>query len=340
MNRKNLTYNLKTGMLAIATLAIVLVSSCGEEDEKTVIELPSLTVIPSTLNLFLGEKGTVGANLAPVTWSSSAATIVSVDASTGEVAALALGTATVTATTSDGKTATGTVVVNPILVTAIMIMPSSTAIGIDSTVQLIATPSPENTTVFEPVWTSSDESVATVTQTGLVTGISRGMVTITATQGSVAKTATVIVGGLIQLSFDSPNSNITLTLNEAGYWDMQATGGDPNCHTAGLTIDVREKKSVSFVFEYQADREITNGQIFYARPNAAGGVSTAEELRFENTGIDPDDESLWREWSFDLTNAIESFSWGAIGHRLRFDFVANVTGARLLVRNPQILYEQ
>jgi hypothetical protein len=327
-------------MLAIAAFALLLIFSCGEDDGISKVELPALTVTPSKLTLLLGDKGTVGANLAPVTWSSSAATVASVDASTGEVTALALGTATLTATTSDGKTATGTVTVNPILVTAIIITPNTASIWIDSTVQLLATSMPENPTVFEPVWTSSDESIATVTQTGLVTGVSRGIATITASQGSVAKTATVIVGGLMPVSFDTPNNNMTLTWSDSGYWDMVATGGDPNCYTVGLTIDVREKKPVTFILEYQADREITNGQIFYCRPNAAGGVSTAMELHFENTGIDPNDESLWREFRFDLTDAIDRFSWGERGHRLRFDYVANVTGARMLVRNPQILYEQ
>jgi hypothetical protein len=150
----------------------------------------------------------------------------------------------------------------------------------------------------------------------------------------------MIIGGLIPISFDSPSGNMTLETNGEGYWYMIATGGDPHCYTDALTIDVSTKHSVTFVFEYQADREITNGQIFYCRPNAAGGVSSAEELRFENTGIDPYNESLWREFSFDLTDAIDRFSWGLIGHRLRFDFVSNVTGAQLLVHNPRILYER
>lgn len=66
------------------------------------------------------------------------------------------------------------------LITAIKVDVSSTlpvAVGMDST--LVYSVLPENPTNPELLWTSSDEKVATVSQTGTVTGVSTGEATIT-----------------------------------------------------------------------------------------------------------------------------------------------------------------
>jgi hypothetical protein len=212
MIKKKLNFNLKASMLAIATFAMMIIS-CGDEESSSKVELPPLKVTPSTLSLLVGDKGTVGANLAPVTWSSSATSVVSVDAASGEVTALALGTATITASTTDGQSSTCSVTVNPVNVANISITPRTASIEIDSTVQLTATPTPENVTVFEPVWTSSNKTVASVSETGLVTGLFEGTTTITVTAGGVSQSieVTVFAAGesLLQIvkglwTFDNP----------------------------------------------------------------------------------------------------------------------------------------
>ncbi|MDE6649482.1 MAG: Ig-like domain-containing protein [Muribaculaceae bacterium] len=58
--------------------------------------------------------------------------------------------------------------------------------------QLIATISPENAT-DKIVWSSSNDKVATVSEDGLVTGVSLGQATITATCGYISATCTVVV---------------------------------------------------------------------------------------------------------------------------------------------------
>ena len=62
----------------------------------------------------------------------------------------------------------------------------------DSQAQLTATVSPEGTTA-EIVWTSGDEQVATVTDSGVVTGLKAGSATITATAGDKSDTCIVNV---------------------------------------------------------------------------------------------------------------------------------------------------
>jgi hypothetical protein len=181
-------------MLAIATLVMVLVScSDGDEGKNPTVEIPPLKVTPAKLTLSLGEKGRVGANVAPVTYSSSATDKVPVDASTGEVEGLALGDAVITAMMSSGETASATVTVVPVRLEDFNVTPGSAVINIDSTLQIVTTPIPANTTYFNPVWTSSDESVATVTQTGLITGVGDGTAVITVAAGDTAKYVNVSV---------------------------------------------------------------------------------------------------------------------------------------------------
>jgi hypothetical protein len=118
---------------------------------------------------------------------------------------------------------------------------------------------------------------------------------------------------------------------------MKGTNVDPYCYTTGLPMSVTGYNTVLFIVQYQCDQEVNDGQIFYCRPNAAGGICTDTDLHFYYTGIDPNNESLWREFRFDLSDAITRFSWGASGHRLRFDY-ANGAGVRILVRNVEIWY--
>lgn len=68
-----------------------------------------------------------------------------------------------------------------------------TAISVGSTTQLVYSVTPE-TTYGTPVFTSSDETVATVTPKGLVLGVSEGEVVITASLVGIDKTITITVG--------------------------------------------------------------------------------------------------------------------------------------------------
>lgn len=135
-----------------------------------------------------------GATVKTITWSSSATGVATVDAS-GVVTGVSAGTATITATTTDGSyTATKgiTVTVPVVSVTGVSLSNSTFTRAIDETIQLTATVSPPGATNSAVTWSSSSESVATVDSTGLVTALSAGSVTITATtsDGSFTASAT------------------------------------------------------------------------------------------------------------------------------------------------------
>lgn len=86
-----------------------------------------------------------------------------------------------------------TYTVESIAVTGVSLNKNSTSISIGNTEQLIATVTPSNATNQAVSWSSSNTSVATVSSTGLVTGVSAGTATITVTTSDGNKTATCAV---------------------------------------------------------------------------------------------------------------------------------------------------
>ena len=149
------------------------------------------------------------------TWTSSNKNVASVD-TTGLVTAVAPGIATITATVTDGVTTvigTSVITVNtptpapvasPIL-TSVTITPPTASITTGATQQLTANPLDQNNAVFVGstiTWSSNNPTVATVDgATGLVTGVSAGGATITATAisgtTSVSGTATINVNAIV-----------------------------------------------------------------------------------------------------------------------------------------------
>ncbi len=117
-----------------------------------------------------------------VLWTSSNTSVAVVN-SNGLVTAKAVGTATITATTQDGSnlSASCQVTVTPQLATGISLNKTSATIYDGTTLQLVATISPSNTTNKTIAWSSSNTSVATVSSGGLVTALKPGTATITVT---------------------------------------------------------------------------------------------------------------------------------------------------------------
>ena len=131
---------------------------------------------------------------ATVTWTSSANSVATVDAS-GLVTAAGNGTATITA--SAGPASGSSVVTVMQSVASVEVSPSVdelTALG--QTVQLTAEAFDENGYAVagaEFSWESSDAAVATVDAGGLVTGVAAGMATITASAGEASGSSVVTV---------------------------------------------------------------------------------------------------------------------------------------------------
>lgn len=118
----------------------------------------------------------------------------SVSVADGLVTAVSEGEATVTATAKDGSgvAATCAVTVSYVDATGISLSPSNLEIYTDQTSQLVVTFTPSNASNKNVTWDSDNEAVATVTN-GVVSGLTEGSATITATSEDGGFTATCSV---------------------------------------------------------------------------------------------------------------------------------------------------
>ncbi len=151
----------------------------------------SITLNKNELTLEVGYAEKLTAYMMPtnttdtISWSSSSTSYVTV-ASDGTVTAKNVGQATVTATTTSKQKAYCVVkVVNPVVpVASVTLNKTSAVLTSADKIQLNATILPENATDKSIVWKSSDEAVATVSNTGVVSAVSPGNATITATSNN------------------------------------------------------------------------------------------------------------------------------------------------------------
>ena len=160
------------------------------ETQTPVVEVESVSLNKSEMTLTEGESETLAATVTPenaenksIKWSSNNEAVATVDAN-GTVTAKSAGTAVITATSTNGKSASCTVKVEKkqIPVTEVRLSESTVGIVEGSTYKLTATVLPENTTDSKSVsWSSSNSEVATVDANGTVTAKRAGTAVITAT---------------------------------------------------------------------------------------------------------------------------------------------------------------
>lgn len=188
------------GTATITAKAGEKTATCTVAVKKNVVAVESITLDKSSLELTEGETATLVATVKPdnatnktVTWSSSNASVASVDAN-GTVTAVAEGSATISAKAGD-KTAICTVTVkkNVVAVESITLDKSSLELTEGETATLTASVKPDNATNKTVTWSSSNQSVATVDQNGTVTAVAEGNTTITAKAGDKSATCTVTV---------------------------------------------------------------------------------------------------------------------------------------------------
>ena len=193
------------------------------ETQTPVVEVESVSLNKSEMTLTEGKSETLAATVTPenaenksITWSSNNEAVATVDVN-GTVTAKSAGTAVITATSTNGKSAGCTVTVEKkqIPVTEVRLSESTVGIVEGSTYKLTATVLPENTTDSKSVsWSSSNSEVATVDANGTVTAKRAGTAVITATSTN-GKTAgcTVTVSKkeipITEISLDKSSATLT-----------------------------------------------------------------------------------------------------------------------------------
>ncbi|MYI06443.1 MAG: Ig domain-containing protein [Gemmatimonadetes bacterium] len=237
----------RAGAFSITTIALaaitLLVLSCGDGAvEPTPPPAPvatAVTVTPTAAELSaLGattrfsaqvrdQNGRVMAG-ASVAWSSSSASVATVDGS-GVVTAAANGTATITATSGSASGSAAVTVAQS--VGAVSVSPTAdTLVAFGDTVRLVAEATDANRHAVvgaEFSWTSSDTAVARVDDSGLVTGVDEGTATITAMSGAASGRAAVTVAQSVGAVTITPAAD---TLVVADTVRLSAEATDANGH--------------------------------------------------------------------------------------------------------------
>ncbi|MFC2167102.1 Ig-like domain-containing protein, partial [Acidobacteriota bacterium] len=197
----------------------------------------SLTVAPESSSINAGGYATFGATVydaegrilfgRTITWSSSDPNIATI-ASDGVATGISPGTSTITAT-CEGVNGTATVTVELPPVASVEVSPSSASIIVGGQQQCIAVILDAGDNVLSGrtvTWASSQTGIATVDGDGLVSGVSPGTSTITASCEGVNGTATVTVElppvAIVEVSpvsasiFVSGQQHYTAVIRDAG----------------------------------------------------------------------------------------------------------------------------
>ena len=166
--------------------------------------------------------------------------------------AVGLGTAVVRLSVGGKSASCKITVVQP--VTSIGLNMRSLSLEALDTFQLVATVKPNDAYDARVAWSSSDESVATVDDTGLVTAVAGGqaIITVEALDGSGVKTTitvNVAGGGILAQSVEELESAHPYALSFDQFWQYRIDGAEK----LFVTFDDRTEIEEGFDFLYVLD---------------------------------------------------------------------------------------
>jgi len=247
---------------ALVLLAAALIGCDSPTPPRAVTRVD---VSPPLLSLHPGETGQLtaltrssdGATLTdrPVTWSSSDQQVATVSAA-GLVTAVAPGGPVTVTATSEGVTGQAQVMVTPVPIALITLAPTSLTVEVGDTARLVATvrgAAGQLLTGRTLQWTSSHPSAATVSASGLVTGVSD------------APTVTIAVAG------EGVSASAPVTVVPAPVASMEVAPTD-------TTIDVGSS------FQLRVTLRDARGAVLAPRP-VAWASTNASVLSMSATGV-------------------------------------------------------
>ena len=225
-----------------APLSLVACGGDGGNTDPEVVD--AVNVGPSDPSVEVGQ--TVQLSATPVdesgdplsravTWTSLNGGVATVSAS-GLVTGVMPGTASIRAT-SEGVNGAVSVTVTPRPVATVEVSPDSSDLPVGEQLPLAATTKAANNAVLTGrtiAWSTSNESVASVSSAGVVTANATGVATITATSEGVAGTAKVVVIAASPISIDSIRPALIV---EGGTATIYGAGFTPTVAANLVTVD-------------------------------------------------------------------------------------------------------
>lgn len=169
------------------------------------LELPSTLLVEPGNHIeipFKAEINPVQATLPEVEWSSDAPDIVSVN--NGILHANAVGEAAITARC--GEVEATCLITVEVPLASIQVIPELPMIAVGESLKLEATPYPLSATRYDPTWSISDTSIATISEDGTITGLMPGTAIVTVSSGDIVTKRLITVGyhaEIVQLDLQS-----------------------------------------------------------------------------------------------------------------------------------------
>ena len=251
--------------ICVLAVAVVLATGCPKIEEPTTVAVTGVSLDKTEISLTEGAAATLTATITPsnatnktVAWSSSDPSVATVE--NGNVKAVKAGTTNITVTTVDGgKTATCKVTVSApnIPVTGVTLTPTEVSLVEGTTTTLTATVKPDNATIREVTWKTSDAAVATVDK-GVVTAVKAGKATITVTT----------VDGYLTGVAKSASCQVTVTPGQVAVQSvtvtpatLELTEGTTATLTATVSPDNATNKDVEWRTTNDAVAKVENGVV-------------------------------------------------------------------------------
>lgn len=188
------------------------------KEDGTIEEGNGISLSATKLKIITGETETINATLTEgvtgtITWESSNDSIVTVN--NGTVIAVGnSGTVTIKAKCGSYEATCEVTIVQK--VTKITLSASSTTVKEGSTLQLTIGTEPSSGEIEKIEFSSSKESVATVSDSGVVTGVTVGSTTITATGKSSGVTGTINI--TVEEGIKAPTSWVKTTKTDSSWY--------------------------------------------------------------------------------------------------------------------------
>lgn len=212
--------------------------------EVKVYHPESIKLNKSSVDIPLGGTTQLTATIAPdnaenknVTWSSSDESVATIS-NDGLVTSIKEGTTIITVTTEDGGLK-AECMVNVKIFHAEKVTLDKTSVSLmeSGTTQLVATVTPEEAENKNVTWSSSDESIATVSNDGVVTGVGKGTATITVTteEGEHTATCTVTVKDITEYVSVSRTGMSTSIINGQAKYGVSFSIKNSSTETIHLT---------------------------------------------------------------------------------------------------------
>ena len=255
---------LVTGVAA-GTSIITYTNSVGCT-QTTTVTINTLPTITGTLSACVGlTTQLAGSGIAAASnpWVSATPSVATIS-NTGLVTGVSAGTSIITYTNSNGCTQTTTVTIN-----ALPAITGTLSVCVGFTTQLTGS----GTAAASTPWVSATSSVATVSNTGLVTGVAIGTSVITYTNSNgCIKTATVTV-----------TSSVVPTVS------ISSSGGTTICAGASITLTANPTNGGTPAYKWKLGSAYISGatNVTYTTTGAANNDSYSVEMTSSSSCASP-----------------------------------------------------